>query len=395
LTMGSTSFLYQRYHRTVLITLGLLVSIILVGCERPLDRAFGDRKEIVIFADEANWNLYGDQLKGIFEREVKTPRSELIFRVRHETLDKWQFFSRYYHLLLCGAINEDTPTALRIRELLSDEVEQRIIDEKQGRTIVTRDPYASGQILVIITADTVDRLSDYLQGASEHIFSQMDEHLDELISKLIYREDEQYALEDSLLTDYDFTLRVPWGFRMNTDFEDENFIRMIKYNLERWFYAYWIPDEEIDDQGFAWVRALEGLGGQIDRNEEIDLTMIDFMGQQAMALRDYICRLYYDGDQVTRDQTAATLVEFQGRWAMRLYGLWGNTEKLAGGPFVSYCFYDSDTRRLWWLDGAVFAPNQPKETQLRQMDVMLHTFLTGDQATAYINATKEQIGARR
>ena len=98
---------------------------------------------------------------------------------------------------------------------------------------------------------------------------------------------------------------------------------------------------------------------------------------------------------VTRDQTTATLVEFQGRWAMRLYGLWGNTEKLAGGPFVSYCFYDQDTRRLWWLDGAVFAPNQPKETQLRQMDVMLHTFVTGDDAVAYIESIKELIGARR
>ncbi len=393
--MGSTSFLQQRTQRACLIALGLLVSIVVTGCERPLDRAFGDRNQIVIFADEANWNLFGDQLKSIFEREVKTPRSELIFRVRNETLDKWKFFSRYYHLLLCGAITEDTPTALRIREHLSDEVEQQIIEEQRGRTIVIRDPYAAGQVLMIITADTVDRLQEYLRNAREHIFSLMDEHLDELISTLIYREDEQFAIEESLLTDHEFTLRVPWGFRMNTDFEDENFIRMIKYALERWFYAYWIPDEEIDDRGFAWVRALEGLGGQIERNEELDLSVIDFMGQQAMGLRDHICRLYYDGDMVTRDQTAATLVEFQGRWAMRLYGLWGNTEKLAGGPFVSYCFYDQDTRRLWWLDGAVFAPNQPKETQLRQMDVMLHTFVTGDDAVAYIESIKELIGARR
>ncbi|MFC1628095.1 DUF4837 family protein [Gemmatimonadota bacterium] len=393
--MGSMLFLQQRTQRILLLALGLLVSIVVMGCERPLDSAFGDRKQIVIFADEANWNLFGDQLKGIFEREVKTPRSELIFNVRHETLDKWKFFSRYYHLLLCGAINEDTPTALRIRELLSDEVEQRILQEQRGRAIVTRDPYATGQVLMIITADTVDRLQEYLQSAREHIFGLMDEHLDELISTLIYREDEQYAIEDSLLTDYNFTLRVPWGFRMNTDFADENFVRMIKYALERWFYAYWIPDEEIDEQGAAWVRALEGLGGQIDRNEEIDLNVIDSLGQQAMGFRDQICRLYYDGDRVTRDQTAATLVEFQGRWAMRLYGLWGNTEKLAGGPFVSYCFYDQDTRRLWWLDGAVFAPNQPKETQLRQMDVMLNTFVTGDDAVAYIDSIKELIGARR
>lgn len=393
--MGSASFFQKRTQKPFLLALGVLVCIAVVGCERPLESAYGDRNQIVIFADEANWSLFGDELKSIFEREVDTPRSELIFRVRHETIDKWQFFSRYYHLVICAAIHEDTPTAIRIRELLSDEVEQQIVEEQRGRAILARDPYAAGQMMMIITADTIDRLQEYLRDAQEHIFGLMEGHLDELISGLIYREDEQYALEDTLLTEYDFTLRVPWGFRMNTDFEDENFIRMIKYAVERWFYAYWIPDEEIDDRGFAWVRALEGLGAQVERNEEIDLGVIDFLGQQAMGLRDHICRLYYDRDMISRDRTAATLVKFQGRWALRLYGLWANTEKLAGGPFVSYCFYDQNSRRLWWLDGAVFAPNKPKETQIRQMDVMMHTFVTGDEAVVYIDSIKELIGARR
>jgi hypothetical protein len=250
-------------------------------------------------------------------------------------------------------------------------------------------------MLMIITADTVEQLQAYLRLAQEHIFGLMEEHLDELISNLIYREDEQYDLEALLLEEYGFTVRVPWGFRLNTDFAEENFIRMIKYQLERWFFAYWIPGDEIEESGFAWIRTLEDLGARIERNEELNLDTVDFISQQAMSLRDHIGRLYYDNDVVVRDRTTATLVDFNGRWAVRLYGLWENDEKLAGGPLVAYCFYDGDSDRLWWLDGAVFAPNEPKETQVRQMDVMIHTFLTGSRAVAYADSIGEMIGDRR
>jgi len=392
--MGGTEYHRSRYYRIILLVTGVIHAVAMTACDRPLDRAYGDRNQIVIFADEANWNLYGERLKMIFEREVKTPRAEYIFNTRNEPLDKWQFFSRYYHLVLCGAISEDTPTADRIREHLSEEVELQIMEEQRGRAIVTRDPYAAGQALMIITADTVERLQAFLRQAEEHIFGLMEDHLDELISRLIYREDEQYDLEEQLLNDYGFTLRVPWGFRMNTDYADENFVRMIKYQLERWFFAYWIPGEMIDEQGFAWVRALEDLGARIERNEVMDSGTVDFISQQAMSLRDHIGRLYYDRDLVTRDRTIATLVEFEGRWAVKLSGLWGNSQRLAGGPFVAYCFHDRNTDRLWWLDGAVFAPNEPKETQVRQMDVMIHTFLTGSEAVTYVDSIRELIGDR-
>jgi len=131
--MGETEYHRSGNHRMIVLATGAILAVALTACDRPLDHAYGDRNQIVIFADEANWELYGERLKMIFEREVKTPRAEYIFNTRNETLDKWRFFSRYYHLLLCGAISEDTPTADRIREHLSEEVERQIMQERRGR----------------------------------------------------------------------------------------------------------------------------------------------------------------------------------------------------------------------------------------------------------------------
>jgi hypothetical protein len=47
-----------------------------------------------------------------------------------------------------------------------------------------------------------------------------------------------------------------------------------------------------------------------------------------------------------------------------------------GGPFLNYTFYDESSRRLYMIDGMVFAPGYDKREFLRQMEVISHTFRT-------------------
>ncbi|MDE2997420.1 MAG: DUF4837 family protein, partial [Bacteroidota bacterium] len=45
-----------------------------------------------------------------------------------------------------------------------------------------------------------------------------------------------------------------------------------------------------------------------------------------------------------------------------------------GGPFLNYTFYDDDSRRLYMIDGMVFAPGYDKREFLRHMETIAHTF---------------------
>ncbi|GEM_PF-2201600 len=382
-----------RQAGAVLVLL-VAVAAVVPGCEQSKKFAVGDRNQLILFADDANWLRYGETLTRIFEREVHTPQLEYIFRILRRPLDRWEFFTRFYHILLCAPLDEDSPTGEQVRAMLNDDVERRICSENRALALVQDDPYAVGQRIIIITADTDQNLRAYLDRAGEHLFTLAEEHLNRLTERLIYRE-ERYALEDSLYTDYGFTVRIPWGFRTNFSRSDENFIRMIKYQVERWFFAYWIPAEEIDRRGMNWLETLAEVGRRLERDEVPDLDLVDFLGQQAMNLRDDICRRFYDGDIVARDRTTATIREINGRWAVRLYGIWENEVLVAGGPLVAYCFYDPATSRVFWLDGAVFAPNQKKEGQLRQMDVMLNTFMSGEEAASYLAGLEAEIRADR
>ncbi len=377
----------------------LLLSVFLTGCDRRQKEAIGDRNQIMVYSDEQNWELYGSQLSTIFEREVETPRTELVFTLRNLNPDSWKFLPRFKNLLICAPLEDLTPTADRIRALLSPEVRQLVYDNQKGLHVVQEDVYASTQLFLIITADTREHLVEYLQSNRELLFKVMEEKLNERIADLIYRTErdyqEQYALEDTLYNDYQFTMRVPWGFLMNTDYESESFVRMIKYSPERWFFAYWTPIDELDDQELGWIERLDGIGEMIDQGADPDPVEIRRLAQQSWDYRDEICRSYYNGDQVNRNRTTGTVVDFGGRWAMRLDGMWENDEEFVGGPMVAYCFIDRETGRFWWLDGAVFYPNEPKETLIRQLDVMIRTFMTGSEAREYIASIQEKIDGSR
>jgi hypothetical protein len=84
-------------------------------------------------------------------------------------------------------------------------------------------------------------------------------------------------------------------------------------------------------------------------------------------------------------------IDFLGRYGFETRGLWHMVERrdngdLAewgmGGPFVNYAFYDDDSRRLYMIDGMVFAPGYDKREFLRHMETIAHTFQNANQVMA-------------
>ena len=72
-------------------------------------------------------------------------------------------------------------------------------------------------------------------------------------------------------------------------------------------------------------------------------------------------------------------VNFKERYAIFTQGLWELNVKGMGGPFVNYTFYDEKTKRIYMLDGSVYAPKYYKRSLIQQVDVMLQSFYTKDE----------------
>jgi len=380
------------------VLLGVLLGLFLLtaqGCSRGLQPAVGDRSLIAVFADEQTWATYGDAIDRVWRRRIDTPRREYIFEVRAISPESWDYFQRFRNIVICAAIGDATPAGVRIREMLSPEARQRIRDEQRAVHLIREDVWRSNQTVVILTADTSQRLLEHLERSRETLFDALLQRLNESVRKLLYAQEEQYEMEARFYREWDFLVRVPRDWRLNADQAEDRFVRMIKYLPERWFFAYWVPEEAMEEEGVVWIRQLQQTGRAMQEGEDPDPSLVRSFGREAMDFRDRITRRYYDGDDINREETTATLVTFNGRPAVRLQGLWENDEEFVGGPMVTYCFWDENTRRVWWLDGAVFHPNEPKASYLRQVEVMLMTFRTGPEAETYLTSIEEHLGEER
>ena len=57
-----------------------------------------------------------------------------------------------------------------------------------------------------------------------------------------------------------------------------------------------------------------------------------------------------------------------------------------GGPFLTYTFYDQESGRVYMIDGMVFAPGYEKREFLRQVEVIAHTFKSGEEVNHVVDA---------
>jgi hypothetical protein len=80
--------------------------------------------------------------------------------------------------------------------------------------------------------------------------------------------------------------------------------------------------------------------------------------------------------EIAEDYLTSSEVNFNGRYAIFTQGLWDLNVKGMGGPFINYTFYDEKTKRLYMLDGSVYAPRFYKRNLIQQMDVTLQSFMT-------------------
>ncbi|MBT8400476.1 MAG: DUF4837 family protein, partial [Rhodothermia bacterium] len=105
--------------------------------------------------------------------------------------------------------------------------------------------------------------------------------------------------------------------------------------------------------------------------------------------RDSLGQLYLLGNaggfvQIDRRRPlVAENIDFLDRYGFEVRGLWhlvgpDNAGEIvsygAGGPFLTYAFYDEETGRNYLIDGMVFAPGFDKREFLRQLEVIAHTF---------------------
>lgn len=322
------------------------------NCAKKSVGSLGPYDEITLVADPADYELFKTELSAVFEKEVETPLPEKIFVINQVTPEEFTKLRRRRNIVLVSTLESQGETIELIKGMLpASEVPK--VEQGQSFFFQKKDPWAYNQMLLVLVANNTETLKQKLLSSNDQLFNIFDERLTRLVKSEVFGEGEQKILAKNLQEKYGWSIRIQHDYQIFEEDEQNNYVLLLRDYPKRWICVAWYDTNDPSLMTNEWCINF--------RNEIFS---------------------YMKGKEIIDEKhTRVDTVEFYGKYALNLVGLYGGEDedgwpKVYGGPFRSYFVYVEEDNRIYMVDYAIFAPDRDKKTYLRQLDIIANTFNT-------------------
>jgi hypothetical protein len=332
--------------KRLLLLLFVLALLISCGCKRKHLIAGGERDVIIVLAQDSEWARIEVPLRKALEREVFTPNREKIYELMHGQPEMLSSYVYAKNLILVGNIGGTTEASNLIETLLTDEALLKV-KQKEAYIFEKENPWAHAQYLMVIASPGEPDAAEIIEKNSDIIFQFFEVSSYKRAKWLIYSGGRETENEKALLQKYNISMEIPIGFYMRDEDSIATFVTFVRKYPYRLISVGWSD------------------------------TMLQVLSlEDACRKRDSLGTRYLEKDSVVKEQTTGRQVEFLGRKAYKVEGIWENNEKVMGGPFRTYFFNDTLQNRSYIIDMHVFAPGKKKWFFLMELEAVASTFKT-------------------
>ena len=339
----------------------VLPIFILAACSEVKTSATGHDDEILLFTDDETWALLEPAILQTFQDTVLTPQPEAWYTIKRVPFEDYSNYEKQVFRIVLAPLDGTGPVAAFVKESLDPSVRE-LVSEGKEYVLNKYEPKARGQLLMFLVASNLPSLKTVLETKAADLlyFFKSMRLRRELTSLEAERSYQKLDIERSLLDRYAWKMTVQHDYFVAIDSADGRFFWMRRANpsdMERWIFASWLdavdPSVLTDDFPF---RLRDSLTAQYLRTVNNDA---------------YV--------EIAPYNLQIENINFLGRFGYEMRGNWRFSDKSGGGPFVNYTFYDEKSRRIYTVDGSIFAPRVEKKELIIQVDAILHTFRTADE----------------
>jgi len=324
------------------------------GTKKP---AVGEEDQIYVVADSSEYFEVEATLRQVFGKIIYTPQPENLFELKRVSPNKMNDVKNKKNIIIIAPLNSGSYTSQYINSILDSTVKSLVKSDSEF-VFNKYDLWAKDQLVSIMTAPTMDKLKEDILQNHEDLLYYFQKISDKRLFQSLYNEKyEKKDIEAKMLNEYGWIIYVQADFHLALDKPKDNFVwfrRAPGSDMERWIFVHWI-----------------------------DNASPSFLNKDSVyAERNRITKKYY----VTSNDSAyvevadsyinTDEVNFLGRYALMTQGLWRMNDKSMGGPFINYTFYDEASKRIYMLDGSIYAPKYYKKRLIQQVDVLLQSFMT-------------------
>ncbi len=336
----------------VLVLLGFVIS----ACNVK-DPAVGKEDQIVVFADSTQYYNLEGTLLDVFSKIIYTPQPEKLFLLERKDISELEKFKHYKNIIILASLNSKNEVANYLKQILDKKVKE-LVAKDSVYVINKYDLWAKGQLVMILTSPTLEKLKKHILFGHRNLVQYFQKESNKRLSAKLYSSIyENKKAEAKLLKKFGWTIFVEVDYLFAKEDSINNFVwlrRAPNSDVERWIFVRWIDN---------------ATPAYLNRDSII-------------ALRNRITKKYYRTTdnksyvEIADNYLTTREVNFHNRYALMTQGLWRMSDQSMGGPFVNYTFYDAKTRRLYMIDGSLYAPKYKKKKIIQQVDIILQSFRT-------------------
>ncbi len=350
--------------------LALLLVLLTAGCGDADYRPFasGAESEVLAVVDSSAWRgIVGEALRDVVGANVQTlPSPESGYSVTAATLtsqSRLEEVRTRKNVVIAASLADTSVEARLIKAFFSEDAQAQLRAAGRGAAVTRPDLWRRAQQVVFITAPDDSTLAATIRERARFIQNAFESAVRSRLEVDMFERGRQEDTEEMLMERHGFAVNVQHDYFIARDTTQFVWLRRVLTDTWRSLYVFYIDDFDQRRLDSAFVVGLRdslttahitgSTGGyvQIDQRLPLVVEPVDFLGRE-------------------------NAYEMRGVWVMRQPRPDGTTAPTMAGPFVNYTFYDPPSRRLYSIDGMVFAPNYTKLPFVRHMDVIAHTFRT-------------------
>ncbi|MFZ1290541.1 MAG: DUF4837 family protein [Melioribacteraceae bacterium] len=346
----------MKTKTTFFIILILSALIIFQGCDSKKP-AKGEEDEIYVIADSLEFKEIEEDLKQVFGKVIYTPQPEELFEIHRRKFGDLEKLKLQKNIIILATLGTNSPTSNYLESIIDNKV-KKMINADSIFVINKYDLWANNQLVMILTSASINNLKTHIKNKKDDLLYYFRDTSNKRMAKGLYNKQfEQKKIEANLLSKYGWMIYVQADYQVAMEVPSENFIwlrRGINSDMERWIFIHWIENASPEFLHKDSITAERNILTEKFYRTSDDSSFVEL----------------YD------DYKMESEVNFNGKYALMMQGLWRFNNLSGGGPFINYTFYDEKSRRIYLLDASVFAPKYYKKSILQEVDVLLHSFKT-------------------
>lgn len=330
--------------------------------ESDLPAASSLANEILVVMDSTKWKgQLGDKLRDVFSSRIPgLPQEEPTFNLRYVSPRHFQGFHRLYpNIIFVTVLNDQSRDSRVLRSYFTKNSLEQMRQNPEMFMFPLHNEFARGQEVLHLFAPTEEDLIRKLDKNDNRLVAYFLEFERNRLSRKLFTNLPNKGLSNYLEKRFGVRMEFPIGYEVAIEKDQFIWIRRLDQDIDQ---NIWLAYKDYD-------------------NENV------FTQENILELRSSFAKPYIWGSDSTtymKTEMEAPIhtreVNFKGRYAMETRGLWRLNKVTMGGPFISYTFVDEATNRLYYIEGFTYAPGEDKREPVRELEAILHTFRTAQDA---------------